>query len=330
MKYLSYQKAHELKDFSLSISETDCPHPQGLDILVKIKAIGLNPVDVKIRQTRDATENKNVVLGWDASGIVEKIGDKVTSFKPGDEVFYSGDITRDGSYSEFQIVDSRIVALKPKTLSFAESAALPLTSITAYEMLFEKFRLNKNFNDYVLIIGAAGGVGSLAIQLLKTKTKAKIIATASREETKNWVKSLGADIVISHDNLVTDLKNHNIDHVPFIFCTGHTDEHFNSITQVISPFGHLGLLDEPKRFDIMALKMKAISIHWEMMFTKSLFNFNPESQGKLLSEIANLADSNSIRTTLQKELHHLTVENIRQGHELLESGKSIGKIVIST
>lgn len=327
MKYIGYKQANTLELIQFENLEKETPTATAYEVLVEIKATGINPVDTKVRASRNNPDG--VILGWDAAGVVKTIGSSVKDFKIGDEVYYSGDIKKDGSYATHQLVDSRIVALKPKTISFADAAALPLTSLTAYEMLFEKFELLQKKNQKVLIIGGAGGVGSQAIQLLKTLTDATVIATVSRESSKEWVKSLGADIVVSHDNFHTELKHLGHESVDFIFSTTHTDQHAEKMLDIIRPFGEIGIIDEPQKFELLKFKSKAVSIHWELMFTKTLFQYNLKSQGEILHKVADLIDSKKIKTTSSVQFEGLTIDNVKKSHQLIESQRSIGKIVIT-
>lgn len=328
MKALGYTQAHTLDAFSLQLMEVPDLVPTGRDLLVEVKAIGLNPIDYKIRSRRSGTDGRPVILGWDAAGIVQACGNKSTHFKVGDEVFYSGDLNRAGSYATRQLVDERLVALKPKNLSFTESAALPLTSLTAYEMLFEKMRLMGAERRAVLIIGGAGGVGSQAVQLLKVKTTMTVIATASRPESKQWAAILGADHVVSHQNFVSDIRALGIQFVDGIFSTTHSAQHWANMAEIIAPFGEIGLIDDADGLDISIFKRKAVSVHWELMFTKSMFDFRVESQGKILAEVKNLVESGRMRTTANRVLHGLTVENLRASHTMLEQHTNVGKVVV--
>lgn len=331
MKALAHTNAHQLKDFSVQIYDLPKPALRPLDLLIEVKATSVNPVDYKIRQSRSSSDAKNpVVLGWDASGIVREVGVEVKGFKIGDEVFYAGDITRNGSNAEFQAVDSRIVGKKPKNLNFAQAAALPLTTITAYEALIGNRGLNLNANSKVLIIGGAGGVGSMAIQILKAKTKAQVIATASREETIHWCKSLGADLVINHKNELKDeLQKLNINEVDVVFGTTHSSEYIPKLNEIIKPFGNFVLIDDPKELNIAHFKQKSITTTWEFMFSKTMFNYHPEEQGILLNEISLLVEAGTIKSTMREEMQGLTPENLKNAHETLESSKSFGKIVLT-
>lgn len=328
MKVLGYTQAHTLDAFNLRLMELPDPVPTERDLLIEVKAIGLNPIDYKIRSRRSGSDGQPVILGWDGAGVVCASGPNATKFSIGDEVFYSGDLNRPGSYATQQLVDERLVALKPKNLSFTEAAALPLTSLTAYEMLFEKMRFIDSDRRTVLIIGGAGGVGSQAIQLLKLKTSVRVIATASRLESRQWATSLGADHVVSHQDFVSDIRALGIQFVDYIFSTTHSGRHWTNMAEIIAPFGEIGLIDDADGLDISIFKRKAVSLHWELMFTKSMFDYRMESQGKILAEVAGLIESGRMRTTANRQLNGLTVENLRIGHTMLEQHANIGKVVV--
>jgi NADPH2:quinone reductase len=283
--------------------EKAMPSLKDRDLLVRVKAISVNPVDTKVRRNPVAAGNTRI-LGWDAVGEVVEVGSGVQHFKVGDQVWYAGDLTRDGSNAEYQAVDERIVSLKPQSLSDAEAAALPLTAITAWEMLFDRFNVDLDKFDNILVIGGAGGVGSIAIQLLKAKTNLKVIATASREETKAWVKSLGADYVIDHtEDLNTQIKALGLDAPRYIFSTNQTETYLPQISKLIAPQGKFGLIDDPKSLDIGEFKSKSVSVHWEFMFTRSMFNTTDiEQQSQLLHQVAELVDNHRIKTTLNQTL----------------------------
>jgi len=328
MNLLGYTQAHSLEDFNLRPMELPDPIPTNRDLLVEVKAIGLNPIDYKIRSRRSGTDGQPVILGWDAAGIVRACGNEARRFKIGDEVFYSGDLNRAGCYATRQLVDERLVALKPKNLSFTEAAALPLTSLTAYEMLFEKMHLIGTDRRTVLIIGGAGGVGSQTVQLLKLKTSLTVIATAARPESREWATALGADHIVSHQNFVVDVRALGIQFVDFIFSTTHSAQHWANMAEIIAPFGEIGLIDDADGLDIALFKRKAVSIHWELMFTKSMFGYRMESQGRILNEVKELIESGRMRTTANRVLQGLTVENIRTGHTMLEQHTNVGKVVV--
>ncbi|MDX7986066.1 zinc-binding alcohol dehydrogenase family protein [Xenorhabdus sp. 12] len=305
------------------------PNLKERDVLVKVQAISVNPVDTKVRRG-DIPLDKLHILGWDAVGEIVAVGINVKHFKVGDQVWYAGDLTRDGSYAEFQAVDERIISLKPKTISNAEAAALPLTAITAWEVLFDRFNISAEQSGNILIIGGAGGVGSIAIQLLKAKTNLTVIATASREETKSWVKSLGADYVIDHTkDLNAQIKSLQLEQPKYVFSTNHTETYVKQIVALIAPQGKLSLIDDPALFDIMPFKRKSISVHWESMFTRSMFETDDiEMQKNLLQEVAQLVDDRKIRSTLNQNLGKINTENLMYAHKLIESGKAKGKIVL--
>jgi len=330
---LAIDNEQALQDITL-----DKPTATGHDILVEVKAISVNPVDYKIRQSRPAPDGKYAVIGWDAAGIVTAVGDEVSLFSVGDKVYYAGDLTRSGSNAEYQLVDERIVGRMPSSLSFAEAAALPLTTITAWEMLFERLQIpvsdsssGESANDVsVLVIGAAGGVGSILTQLLKTRTSATIIGTASRDESVQWLKDLGADHVINHRNpLFDELQQTSINEVDYVISLNNTDEHYEEIIKCLKPQGKLGLIDDPKSLDAKALKTKCLSLHWEFMFTRSMFH-TPDmiEQHRLLTDVANMIDAGEIKTTVAYHLGTITAEHVRSAHQMLENQQVHGKIVL--
>jgi NADPH2:quinone reductase len=330
MKALGYTIAHTIDAFN--IIEINIPKPTlgPGDLLVEVKAISVNPVDTKIRKSRSATGSTPIILGWDASGVVKEIGAEVSNFKIGDEVYYSGELNRPGSNAEFQAVDQRLVSLKPKNISFAEAAAMPLTTVTAWEALLENKNFDLNSPSHVLIIGGAGGVGSMAIQILKAKTKAVVIATASRTETVEWCKNLGADYVINHTNdLKTELQKIKISEVDVVFGTTHSGEYLSKLNEIIRPFGTFVLIDDPGEVNVAHFKQKSIKTSWEFMFTKSLFNYHPEEQGKILSEVTKLVEEGKLKSTLRETFRGLTALNLKKAHETLEASKSFGKIVLT-
>ena len=311
----------------------DKPQAEGRDLLVNIKAVSVNPVDTKLRR-RVAPEGQQRVLGFDASGVVEAVGSEVQNFKPGDAVFYAGSIARPGTNSEYHLVDERIVGHKPNSLTDPEAAALPLTALTAWEMLFDRLQINRptaQGGKTLLIIGGAGGVGSIAIQLVRALTDITIIATASRPTTQNWVRKCGAHHVIDHRQpLAPQVAALDIGAPGFVFSTTQTDQHSTDIVELIAPQGRFGLIDDPETLDVLPLKRKAISLHWELMFTRSLFN-TPDiaEQGKLLNEVAKLVDAGQIRSTMTEIAGTINAENLRTAHAKIESGTARGKIVLA-
>ncbi|MFP8966770.1 zinc-binding alcohol dehydrogenase family protein [Pokkaliibacter sp. CJK22405] len=320
---------------ALQLLELPRPEATGRDLLVQVKAISVNPVDVKLRQNADPASRPEGyrVLGWDAAGIVTAVGPEVEGFVPGDEVWYAGDITRAGSNAEYQLVDERIVAKKPTTLDWAAAASLPLTTITAWEGLFDRLNVNRpvpGATPAILIIGGAGGVGSIAIQLARQLTDLTVIATASREETRAWVKELGAHHVIDHSQpLPAQIDALGLGAPAFVFSTTHTDQHLADIAQLLAVQGRLVLIDDPETLDIRRFKEKSLSVHWELMFTRSLFTTaDIAAQGELLAAVAQLVDEQVIRPTLNKTLSPINVSNLISAHREVESGSMCGKLVL--
>ncbi|EXB36556.1 zinc-binding alcohol dehydrogenase family protein [Acinetobacter baumannii] len=332
MKAVAYQKAGPITSpESLVDIELDTPVAKGHDLLVRVQAISVNPVDTKIRKNISA-ESGWKVLGWDAVGTVEAIGDKVTQFRVGDVVWYAGALNRQGSNSELQLVDERIVGHKPKILGATKAAALPLTAITAWEMLFDRLQVPKTApaNTTILVIGGAGGVGSITIQLLKQLTNLTIITTASRPETKEWVEQLGADYVLDHrEPLAPQIKQLGLNAPSYVFSTTQTDQHLSDIVELIAPQGHFGLIDDPEQLDIKPFKSKSVSVHWEFMFTRSMFQTEDmQKQSDLLNEVSKLVDEGKIKTTVTEVLSPINAENLKRVHQQIESGTTKGKIVL--
>lgn len=334
MKAVGYQTSLPITDDKALIDLTlPVPKPSDHDILVAVKAISVNPVDTKVRKNRAPKPGQPEVLGWDAAGEIVAIGENVTTYKIGDRVWYAGDITRPGTNCEYHIVDERIVGRMPKGTSFAHAASLPLTSITAYEMLFDRLNVREPVPGgapAVLIIGGAGGVGSIAIQLLRALTDLTVIATASRSETKAWVKELGAHHVIDHsDALSPQVEAIGFGAPSFVFSTTYSDSYINDVTTLIAPQGRYGLIDDPSTFDIMPFKGKSISIHWEMMYTRSMHQtVDMIRQQELLNEIAALVEEGKVQTTVSEVIGSINASNLKHAHELLESGKAKGKLVL--
>ena len=318
---------------ALTDLEIEKPVATGHDILVKVAAVSVNPVDVKIRQNRPAEGDAPVILGWDAVGEVVEIGDKVTQFKAGDKVWYAGAINRAGTNAEYHLVDARIVGHAPKSIDTAAAAALPLTTLTAQEMIFDRLNVTNpvpGAANAIVIIGGAGGVGSIAIQLLREQTDLTIIATASRPETQDWVKELGAHHVVDHSKpLPEQIAALNIGAPAFVFSTNYSETYVTQIAEFIAPQGRFGLIDDPKGFDIMPFKGKAVSIHWELMFTRSLFTTDDIArQGEILDTVAGLIDAGKIRSTATESFGAINAENLKRAHALIESGKAKGKITL--
>lgn len=318
------------EDKALRYVELPAPVPSGTDILVRVSSVALNPVDAKIRARVAPAIGEQQILGWDAAGVVEAVGESVDTFKPGDQVWYAGAVNRPGCNSELHLVDSRIAALKPANLDFKAAAAMPLTSITAWELLFDRFGLNASSQGYLLVIGGAGGVGSMLIQLAKQLTQVTVIATASRPQSRDWVKTMGADLVIDHHQpLAAELNKLGVNDVPWIASLTHTDKHLASIADVIAPQGKLGVIDDPATLDIMPFKRKSVSVHWEFMFTRSLFATDDIAvQGDILKRVAELVDQGRLRTTMAEDLGSMSPQNLSRGHELIHTGSTLGKLVL--
>jgi NADPH:quinone reductase len=318
---------------SLIDLEIEKPTPQGRDLLVEVKAVSVNPVDTKVRKRADPKGGAPKILGYDAAGVVAAVGSDAKLFKPGDEVFYAGSILRQGTDAEYHLVDERIVGAKPKTLDFAAAAALPLTSITAWEMLFDRLAVPRGGAEgrSLLIVGGAGGVGSIAIQLARHLTKLTIITSASRPETVAWCKELGAHHVIDHSKpMAAQLEAIGHRFVDYVFGVNASDQHYDTIVEIIAPQGKLGMIDDPGMFDANKLKGKSASLHWESMFTRSSFQTaDMEAQHRLLSEVAKLVDTGVIRTTLAETLGTINAANLKRAHALIESGRARGKLVLA-
>lgn len=309
------------------------PTPKGHDILVEVKAVGINPVDTKVRERAAATKDAPVILGYDAAGLVKAVGDKASRFNVGDEVFYAGLVSRAGSFSENQLVDERIVGLKPKSLSYAQSAAMPLTSITAWELLFERFGIkkSKDASGVLLVIGGAGGVGSMMIQLASKMTGLTVIATASREDTVKWCQKMGATHVISHrENLVDQIKALGIDHIDYAAGLTRTDLHFAAMIDLLKPGGKIGVIDDPGPLDVSLMKPKSISFHWEFMFTRAMFETDDMvEQANLLDAVSKMLDDGILQSTMTKDFGDMNVENLNKALIYQASGTAIGKSVLT-
>ena len=333
MRAVGYQKSLPIEnDGSLVDIELPRPEARGRDILVSVRAVSVNPVDTKVRVRVQPEAGSWKVLGWDAAGVVELIGPEASLFKPGDEVFYAGAVGRSGTNAEFHLVDERIVGRKPRSLSWSEAAAMPLTAITAWEALFDRLDVRKpvaGATHAILIVGGAGGVGSIATQLARQLTNLTVIATASRPETIAWSQSLGAHHVVDHTKpLAAEVELLGIGSPAFVFSTTNTDVHMAEI-ELIAPQGRFALIDDPKTLDVSALKPKSASLHWEFMFTRSMFGTaDIAKQGKLLDEVARLVDSGVVRTTFGESFGAINAANLRRAHALIESGRAKGKIVL--
>lgn len=325
--YLPVNEPESFVDVDLPV-----PVPSGRDLLVAVHAVAVNPVDTKVRAPKDKVETTPRVIGWDASGVVQAVGPEVTLFKVGDPVYYAGDLTRSGSYAQFQLVDERIVGHKPASLSHAEAAALPLTTITAYESFFDRLGIDRdgaNTGETILIIGASGGVGSIGIQLAK-RAGLKIIATASRLETIAWVKELGADYVVNHrEPLVEQVRALGFKYVDHIAIFNDM-RHWDASVELIRPQGGIVSIDDTHLPMPMAgMKTKAASLHWEFMFARAMHQ-TPDmiEQHRLLSYVASEVDAGRLKTTISEVLRPINAENMRLAHALVESGKMRGKVVL--
>ena len=334
MKAVGYQKSLPIDDKEALLDfETAKPEPKGRDIRVAVKAISANPVDYKVRKRAAPPAGEYKILGFDASGVVDAVGADVSLFKPGDEVFYAGSILRQGTNSEFHLVDERIVGKKPKSLSWAQAAALPLTSITAWELLFDRLGAvpGKSLDARTLLItGGAGGVGSILIQLARRLTGLTVVATATRPESHKWCLDLGAHALIDHGRpMKQQFEKLKLPPVALVASLTFTDQHYKPIAEFMAPQGKFGLIDDPPEFNVAAFKGKAISVHWESMFTRSSFQ-TPDmvAQHNLLNDVSDLIDKGVLRTTMDQAFGTINAANLKRAHALLESGKSRGKIVL--
>ncbi|MBB3225977.1 zinc-binding alcohol dehydrogenase family protein [Luteibacter sp. Sphag1AF] len=334
MKAVAYRKPLPITD-AQSLIDIELPEPtaSGRDLLVRVEAISVNPVDTKIRRHVDP-EGADKVLGWDVAGTVVAAGPEASLFKVGDAVFYAGAIDRPGANSEFHVVDERIAGRKPSTLGMAEAAALPLTAVTAWELLFDRLGVPAGTEGKpatLLVVGAAGGVGSIAVQLARRLTGLNVIGTASRPQTREWVSEMGAHHVVDHSkSLVEEVRAVAPEGVDYVLSLTHTETHYAALCELLKPQGKLGLIDDPAGpIDITALKRKSISLHWEFMYTRSLFRTHDmERQHRILNEVADLVDAGVLRTTMRENFGGISAANLRRAHEALESAGTIGKVVL--
>jgi zinc-binding alcohol dehydrogenase family protein len=334
MKAVGYNTPGSLdRDDALLDIEIDTPSAAGRDLLVRVQAVSVNPVDTKIRKNRAPDGAQHAILGWDAVGEVVETGPDASLFSPGDTVWYAGAINRSGTNAEYHLVDERIVGRKPTSVSAAEAAALPLTTLTAYEMLFDRLRVNDpvpGAAPAVVIIGGSGGVGSIAIQLLRAKTDLTIIATASRPETQDWTRELGAHHVVDHSKpLAAQIEALGLGQPGWVFSTTHTHQYIDEIAAFIAPQGRFGLIDDPASLNIMPFKQKSVSTHWEFMFTRSLFETaDMQRQYDILNEVADLLDAGSIKSTATETLGKIDAATLKRAHEIIESNRAKGKLVL--
>ena len=308
------------------------PTPGEYDLLVEVKAASVNPVDTKVH--KGAQKNglqQPRILGWDASGVVLDVGSKVSGFKAGDEVYYAGDITRPGSNTTHQLIDARITGHKPASLDWAEAAAIPLTALTAWEGLFDRLHIDQAAEEKtLLVVGGAGGVGSLAIPFAKLHSKVKVIATASRPDSVQWCKDRGADLVINYQDMPAELEKHGLKQVDYIFCLNDTDGHWDTLAQLIAPQGQIcTIVENEKPLNMDQLKLKSAALHWEFMYTRSMYT-TPDiaRQGEILNATAKLLDEGKITTSLSKTLQGLSVETLTEAHRLVLEGHMRGKVVM--
>lgn len=339
MKAIGYKASLPITEAD-SLIDIELPQPiaTGRDLLVKIRSIAVNPVDYKIRQRVAPEDGSYKVIGWDAVGEVVAVGEAATAFRPGDQVYYAGDLNRQGSNAEYQLVDERLVGRKPQSLADAEAAALPLTTITAWEMLFEHLAIKQQptgstekSDEIILVVGAAGGVGSILVQLAKTITGATVIATASRPSSQEWVKKLGADHVVDHTKpLAEQIKDLGYDQITHVASLTNTDSYFDTYVELLAPFGKIAMIDDPEEpLDVMKMKPKSLSLHIEFMYARSMFNAaDMEEQSRLLTRVSDLIDQGYIQTTVGKNLGTINAENLKAAHQELEAGTAIGKIVL--
>jgi len=335
MKAVGYRVPGAIsRDEALVDIELEKPVAAGRDLLVAVRAVSVNPVDTKVRKGVAPEGDAWKVLGWDAAGVVVAAGEAVEGFEAGDEVYYAGALGRPGTNAEFHLVDERIVAKKPASLGFADAAALPLTAITAWETLFDRLTVKTQVpgaTPAIVIIGGAGGVGSIAIQIARAATDLTVIATASRPETVEWCRSLGAHFIADHSKpLAAEIAKLSLDAPPaFVFSTTNTEQHLPAIAELIAPQGRFALIDDPAVVNVNPFKRKSVSTHWEFMFTRSMFQTTDiAAQGKLLAEVARLVDAGAIRTTRTKTLGTINAANLKRAHGLSESGRVVGKIVL--
>ena len=333
MRAIGYYKSLTVDhDDFLQDVDIPMPAPGPRDLLVEVKAIAMNPVDTKVRMRAELEDGSPKILGYDASGVVAQIGTEVTLFSPGDEIFYAGDITRPGTNSEYHVVDERLVGGKPTSLSFADSAAIPLTAITAWELLFERFGVARSTEmaGNLLVIGGAGGVGSILTQFARQLTGLTVIATASRPVTRAWCEKMGAHHVIDHAKPLNDqVRALGIGGVDLTAALTHTGQHFDAVINVMNPCGKIGVIDDPGQLDIAGMKRKSISFHWEFMFTRSLFKMEDmDEQRKILDQVADLVDEGRIISTIGRSLGRINAANLKQAHIMQESGAMIGKTIL--
>lgn len=335
MKAIGFKQSLPITEKNSFIEfEMNKPNPTGQDLLIKVLANSVNPVDFKIRQSaaKDTLLEQPKIIGWDAVGIVEAVGSDTSKFKVGDEVYYAGDLTRNGSNAEYQLVDERIVGFKPKSLSIAEAAAIPLTGLTAWESIFDRIKVNpeKDKGKTILILAGAGGVGSIAIQIAKKVAQLTVIATASRPESSDWCKELGADYVVNHYNLKAELEAIGHAEVDYILDFVNINNYWETVVDIIKPQGHIvSITGSSEPLNLSLLKTKSVSFSFEFMYTRSMYTTNDMAeQHHILNKISKLLDEGTLKTTLTTVLKGFSVDNLKKAHLMQESGKTIGKTVL--
>jgi NADPH2:quinone reductase len=323
MRAVGYTKNLPVSDPSSLVDlELPIPEPGEHDLLVRVEAVSVNPVDVKQRAGSDP-QGRPTVLGYDAAGVVERVGSAVTLFAPGDEVYYAGSINRPGTDAQFHLVDERITGPKPASLDFAAAAALPLTTITAWESLFDRLRLTSSSTGNLLVLGAAGGVGSVLVQLARQLTGVRIIGTASRPDSQQWVRDQGAHDVVNHHDGLAALA----DSIDYVF-TPHSAGMIDTFAKILRPYGQIVAIDEPDGMDLLPLKSKSIAWHWELMFTRALYDPESPAQHDILAQAAALVDKGVLRSTVTSRIDGINAANLRRAHAQVESGSAIGKTVL--
>ncbi|WP_371409870.1 zinc-binding dehydrogenase [Micromonospora zamorensis] len=325
MKALAYEKAHPLEEFALKLTDTDEPQMRESDLLIEVRAVGVNPGEASVRKLRSAPPGGRVILGWEFAGVVARTGSATQGFAVGDRVMGTGDVTRDGCWAERLAVDHRVVARIPDQLSFADAASLPIGGLTASEALFRDQDGLPTGVEKVLVVGGAGGVGSLATQLLKSKTSALVLSTASRPDSREWCTAMGADLVLDHTaDVAGQLRNAGVDRIDLVLSTKGTAANIGWIADVLRPFGHVATTDLTGTTDIEPLIQKSVSLHVEMVFSRVIAGHDLHRQGQILADLAG-----HVRPIVTTHLHGLTVDSMREAHRLAESGRTIGKTVIS-
>ncbi|AHG20709.1 NADPH:quinone reductase [Chania multitudinisentens RB-25] len=341
MKTIAYRKGSVVSDpHALYDIETEVPKPGPHDLLVRIRAVSVNPLDTKVRSGLVMVPDTVGTLGWDASGVVESVGAEVSLFRPGDEVFYAGSFHLPGSNAEFHLVDERIAGAKPRSLTFAQAAAIPLAALTAWQLLFERLgvqptgRLEQMADGEagcLLVVGGAGGVGSMLIQLARRLTTLTVIASASRQKSQDWCLSLGAHHIVDHrHSLSRQIRSLGVPSVTHVASLTHTASHLPELIELLEPHGKLGVIDDHLSFDAAPLKAKSLSLHWEMVFTRPLFQTRDLIvQHQILGKVAELIDQGLLQTTLTKTITPMNAESMREAHRLVEAGDTIGKVVVA-